>query len=180
MTRSSSTTGCGGADFFSSLLVPDYVILLSGQDYPLKTPEAIAAFLTQHRGTEFLDARQLPDYTWNCHGALDRFGGQPLPSGMEPFGGEAWWALSGECATYVKGVANGDRDLIRLFDGVGIPTEHFFQTIVANSPFRDRIAPADPALRGISRFATGRGVHYVDWERWAPPPRSWSTRISND
>ncbi len=41
------------------------------------------------------------------------------------------------------------------------PTEHFFQTIVGNSPFCDRIAHADPS-------GALKGVHYVDWERGPP------------
>jgi hypothetical protein len=79
-------------------LLPDYVILLSGQDYPLRTPEEIDIFLTEHRGTSFIDVRQLPDYTWNWHGAMDRLNGQILPPGMKFFGGSTWWALSGDCA----------------------------------------------------------------------------------
>jgi hypothetical protein len=139
-------------------VLPDYVILLSGQDYPLRTPGDIEAFLAEHRGTSFIDARQLPDYTWNWHGAMDRFHGQPLPSGMKPFGGSQWWALSGDCAAYVKGVADGG--LIRLFEGVAIPSEHFVQTVVANSPFRDRLSRVDAAAV--------KGVHYIDWDRGSP------------
>jgi hypothetical protein len=140
-------------------VLPDYVILLSGQDYPLRTPKDIEAFLAEHRGTSFIDASQLPDYSWNWHGAIDRFHGQPLPSGMEPFGGSAWWALSGDCAAYVKGVADGG--LTPLFEGVSNVDEHFVQTVVANSPFRDRLSSSVDA-------AAVQGVHYIDWHRGPP------------
>jgi hypothetical protein len=56
---------------------------------------------------------------------------------------------------------DADRDLMRLFERVWIPNEHFVQTIVGNSPFRDRIAHAD-------RSGALKGVHYVDWERGSP------------
>ncbi len=141
-------------------LLPDYVILLSGQDYPLRTPADIELFLTEHRGTSFIGFHQLPDYTWNWHGSIDRFRGQSLPSGMKPFGGSQWWALSGDCAAYVKGIADGDRDLIRLFETMWVPDEHVFQTIVLNSPFRDRLSHADTE----AVF----GLHYMDWWRGAP------------
>ncbi len=141
-------------------LSPDYVVLLSGQDYPLRSPAGIEAFLTEHRGTSFIDAHQLPDYAWNWHGQIDRFRGQSLPAGMKPFGGSQWWVLRGDCAAYVKGVADGDRDLMRLFEKVWVPDEHFFHTIVANSLFRERLSRVDtkPVL----------GLHYIDWERGSP------------
>jgi Core-2/I-Branching enzyme len=142
-------------------VLPDYVILLTGADYPLRTPGDIEAFLAEHRGTSFIDVRQLPDYTWNWHGTMDRFHGQSLPSGMKPFGGEGRWALSGDCAAYVKGVADGG--LSRVFEGVGIPDEHFVHTVVANSPFRDRLS----SLARVAAPAV-KGVHYVDWERGSP------------
>src|SRR5919107_684846 len=140
---------------------PDYVILLTGADYPLRTPGDIEAFLAEHRGTSFIDVRQLPDYTWNWHGTMDRFHGQSLPSGMKPFGGEGRWALSCDCAAYVKGVADGG--LSRVFEGVGIPDEHFVHTVVANSPFRDRLS----SLARVDAPAV-KGVHYVDWDRGSP------------
>jgi hypothetical protein len=50
--------------------------------------------------------------------------------------------------------------LIRIFEGVGNTDEHFFQTVIANSPFRDRLGRVDsePVL----------GVHYIDWHRGSP------------
>jgi len=141
-------------------LSPDYVVLLSGQDYPLRSPAEIELFFAAHCGTSFIGVRQLPDYTWNWHGSLDRFRGQSLPAGMKPFGGSQWWALRGDCAAYIKGVADGDRDLMRLFERVGVPDEHFFQTVIANSPFRDRLSRTD--TRAV------QGVTYNDWERGSP------------
>ncbi len=144
-------------------LLPDYVVLLSGQDYPLRSPAGIEAFLTEHRGTSFIDAHQLPDYTWDWHGTINRFRGQSLPAGMKPFGGSHWWALSGDCGAYVKGVADGDRDLVRLFEKMWCSDEHFFHTVIANSPFRERLSRVDtkPVL----------GLHYIDWTRGGYSPK---------
>src|SRR6478609_7448739 len=33
----------------------DYACFISGSDYPLASPQAIRDFLTEHKGTEFLD-----------------------------------------------------------------------------------------------------------------------------
>ncbi len=141
-------------------LQPDYVILLSGQDYPLKSADEIDTFLRSYRGSSFIDVRQLPDYNWNRHGAIDRFPAEPLPAGMHPFGGSAWWALSGDCAAYVTGVTHRATDLMRLLSAVGVPDEHVIQTIVANSPFRHRLTRLD--ADAVS------ALHYVDWRRGSP------------
>lgn len=149
-------------------LLPDYVVLLSGQDYPLRTPESIERFLTRHRGTSFLDVRRLPDYSWNGHGALDRFRGEPLPAGLEPHGGSLWCALAGDCAAYVVGAADRDHELVRFFERAWIPDELFLQTVLANSPFRDRLSGGP----GADIY----GVHYIVWRGEMIHPRTFDRR----
>ncbi|MBO0360545.1 hypothetical protein J0X19_21465 [Hymenobacter sp. BT186] len=48
-----------------------YCVLLSGQDYPLKSNQHIAQYLTQNQGASFMDASALPNLHWD-HGGLDR------------------------------------------------------------------------------------------------------------
>jgi hypothetical protein len=51
----------------------DYVILLTGQDYPIKSNRQIAAFLRDHAGQSFLHHFSLPHPIWkNDRGGLDR------------------------------------------------------------------------------------------------------------
>jgi hypothetical protein len=132
---------------------PDYVVLLSGQDYPLRSPAQIAAFFAARRGAAFIRASPLPDFGWFPDGGAHRFRGLAPPAGLALFGGSQWWALPADCAAYVAGVADGDRALVRFFAGAKFPDEHFVQTVVMNSPCRDRVAPDL--------------LWYTDWD-WAP------------
>lgn len=45
----------------------DYLALLSGQDYPIKTNEHIRDFLERHRGTSFIHHHPFPQPLWERH-----------------------------------------------------------------------------------------------------------------
>lgn len=52
----------------------DYLHVRSGQDYPIRTPDAIDAFFSENRGLEFVKSWPLPDYRlWGPEGGLERF-----------------------------------------------------------------------------------------------------------
>ncbi|MFN3231999.1 MAG: beta-1,6-N-acetylglucosaminyltransferase [Alphaproteobacteria bacterium] len=44
---------------------PDYVFLLSGQDYPIKSNSEIQAFMSANAGTEFISFAQMPAPFWS-------------------------------------------------------------------------------------------------------------------
>jgi hypothetical protein len=51
----------------------DYVILLSGQDYPIKSNRQIEEFLENNKGKQFFKVRKLPYDEWPHHGGgMDR------------------------------------------------------------------------------------------------------------
>lgn len=50
----------------------DYVIQLTGQDYPIKSNSEIQRFLEQSNGNSFLDYCTLPTENWHGNGGLDR------------------------------------------------------------------------------------------------------------
>jgi Core-2/I-Branching enzyme len=53
----------------------DWLILLSGQDYPIKSNDQIEKFLVKHQGTSFIEYFPLPNFNddWNSeNGGLDR------------------------------------------------------------------------------------------------------------
>src|SRR5215471_14604184 len=49
----------------------DYLVLLTGQDYPIKPPRYIETFLASQNGLSFLDHFALPHGEWQ-NGGLDR------------------------------------------------------------------------------------------------------------
>jgi hypothetical protein len=154
----------------------DYVTLLTGQDYPIKSNEQITAFFRKHQGTSFIDYFPLPTDGWEG-GGLDRIEswhvrvrgrrvrirGRPrlrltrrFPAGLRPFGGSSYWSMSRECSEWVYEFLRRRPSYIRFFKYVDVPDEMFFQTIVLNSPLRATLVNDDlrylewrnPALAG--------------------------------
>lgn len=147
----------------------DYVILLTGQDYPIKSNRQIDEFFNRHEGRSFMEYFSLPSDGW-AGGGLDRIeswhvrlGGthvrlpgaahgsfrRRLPSGLRPFGGSSYWCLSRECIEYVQAFLSRNPACIRFFKHVDVPDEHFFHTIVLNSPLKDTVVNDD--------------VRYLEW-----------------
>lgn len=51
----------------------DYVILLTGQDYPIKSNDYIREYLNERKGQSFIEFYSLPDERWKAeNGGLDR------------------------------------------------------------------------------------------------------------
>jgi hypothetical protein len=138
----------------------DYVILLTGQDYPIKSNEYISKFLEDGNGKSYLEYFSLPDDIWkNENGGLDRinfwnlyFLGRPrkvFPRFDLPyrkflrenriFGGSAYWCLTRDCAKYINEYWRHNDHVRKFWKYVRIPDELFFQTALINSPFTDKI-----------------------------------------
>jgi hypothetical protein len=156
--------------------LPAYTILLSGQDYPLKPPEAIASFLSRHAGKSFIEHFPLPSQRdWRAeNGGLDRIRywhfeqiayrtrqlripllRRSFPRGFQPYGGSAWCALTAECLRYVIDFVTHNKSFVRFFKHVFIPDEVFLQTIILNSPLRDAVV--------------NDVLHYLEWPGGAHP-----------
>ncbi|MCL8485463.1 MULTISPECIES: beta-1,6-N-acetylglucosaminyltransferase [Bradyrhizobium] len=152
----------------------DRAFLLSGQDYPIKSQDEIRARLDAHPNAEFIEsfAADAPN-RWTAaqgeHNALNRvlywtlsFRSRHIqikwrrrfPLGFRPHGGSMWWCLTRDCVAYVDSFVRQNPAYVRYFKTVFIPDESFFQSLLSNSPFRDRIVSDD--------------LRYADWERPNP------------
>lgn len=206
----------------------DYVNLISGQDYPIKSPKEIKNFFSQNSGKEYLqywplfpseDSVFYNDHPWGSHRQLYRidryhikFCGkkQSIPelttrrlidhnfyktlkiflnespkylkekrwqeefllfafsrlmpekrkilSGFEFFGGKTWWSLSNECIRYIVDFYDNNRKFNRFFKFTLIPDEMYFQTVLLNSKFKDRLV--NNYMREID-WNRGDGTHPV-------------------
>ncbi len=152
----------------------DYAVLLSGQDYPIKTPQAIAAFFTANAGTEFIEAFPLDQPNrWSEQGgafqAMARVQQYTLTlrsrtlhlkllrrfyRGWKPHGGSQWWALSRPAIEWIADYLAKHSALSRYYRHTFIPDESMFQTMLANSPFAAK--------------ASTQALNYVDWDRPNP------------
>lgn len=150
----------------------DYIILLSGQDYPIKSNEFIHTYLTCNAGCEFIQHVRIPDVDWNVVHRIEEyhfydFVGRKLewyfkrtvgrflpakrrfPSGFSPFGGSSWWGLTMECVEFILDFITRSRSFVRFFWFTHCPDEMFFHTIIANSRFSERVR--------------NERLTYVDW-----------------
>jgi hypothetical protein len=168
----------------------DYIILLTGQDYPIKSNEQIQRILREGSKQSFIEFFPLPNMQWiGENGGLDRFSywyfifsEQRLafikrnqfisrclkflssrlikilpfhrlpPRGIKLFGGSAYWCLTRDCAEYINEIVQRDRTFVNFFKYALAPDESFFQTVLLNSPFKNRIV--NDNLRYILWFAS--------------------------
>jgi len=156
----------------------DYVILITGQDYPIKSNEQIETCLRDSGQKSYMEYFSLPDGdNWkDDNGGQDRINywylhwrgwelplmkriqswvsipdrtwsflskvlplQRCLPGKFKGYGGSAYWCLSRDCTEYVDEFTRRNRSFVKFFEHVGIPGEIFFQTILLNSPLRDRV-----------------------------------------
>jgi hypothetical protein len=142
----------------------DHVVLVSGQDYPLRPAEEIERFFGADLSRSFVSAGPVldvwPDGQWridmwhlvsyqNLH--LTVPWERRIPGGLTPYGGEAWICLSLAAVREVVDFARANPRFVRFFEHVLHPDEIFFHTILMNSPLRETIV--DDHLR------------YIDWSR---------------
>lgn len=157
-----------------------YYHLLSGADYPLKSQEEIHAFFEAHEGQEFLafdpevpahvrERISLYHFFRESRNALaepadhlltllqralhvDRLKNSSLELGKGP----NWFSITDGFAQYVLEHA----DWIEQACSRSVcADEIFLQTLILNSPFRDRIYDRE------GRTGSMANLRYVDWER---------------
>lgn len=148
---------------------PDYVILLSGQDYPIKPNTYIRDFLERDDGRSFFLHFPLPTDNW-AHGGLHRLRRwhwryrrlhfwlplrRAVPGGLRPWGGSAYWIVSRSALRTIAEFVAANPSYVRFFRHVDIPDELFFQTILLNSPEAERCVDFR--------------LHYTEWSRMPAP-----------
>ncbi len=145
----------------------DYAVLLTGQDYPIKSNDHIERVLAGSHANSFLAYDRLPGGWEN---GMDRITywhwraiGRPrgwhlrlplrraFPSGFLPFGGSSYWCLARPCVDYVRAFVLANPSFVRFFRHVDVPDEIFFHTILMNSELAETIVNDD--------------LRYVDWTR---------------
>jgi hypothetical protein len=162
----------------------DKAVFLSAQDYPLLPNARLKQELAALADHELLDVVPLREgeggwpanfryqyfyaeggsatarFACSAANRLLRLAGttRNLPGRMEAWGGSSWWALSRGCIVDLLARVERERGVIRFFRTVQCPDEIFFQTLIMNSPRRDRVL--------------GRNFRHIQWpEQGAPNPK---------
>jgi hypothetical protein len=140
----------------------DKLLFISAQDFPLLPNQRLKDALAALAGSELLDCVPLGPQGWPCEQRYQYFhgdGGVPsmlacraasrlmrlaglrrrMVHGWQAWGGSSWWSLSRACAQMIVRQAREDTAVVRFFRSVLCPDELFFQTVVMNSPFRERV-----------------------------------------
>jgi hypothetical protein len=163
-----------------------HLVLLSGNDYPLKHPLAIHQDLLDSRFPQLINRINAFDSAEYYIHQVTRYhfrdGWIPftvpdkilrklatlsvrpikrsLPEGLVPCEGSQWWALTEECAQYLLTMVRERPELSRLYRYAMAPDEHFFHTLVQNSPFAAEAAPIMPYTgKGMWKKANIHVVH---------------------
>jgi hypothetical protein len=168
----------------------DYLVLLSGVDYPLRSAAEIEDFFAQNKGSEFINWVAMPSAGASKPlSRLTDYHGRPglpgrllskarrlliklhfMPSARDckaylgetaPYAGSTWWALTRDACEYIQSFAIGNPRFMKFFENTSSPDEMVFQTILANSPFRSRMR---------------RNLTYADWSDGAASPSAIGER----
>lgn len=190
-TRRAVPVRWGGFSLVHSLLLateealaarPDasHVVIMSGQDYPLKSNAAILDFFAGHHNQDFLHHRALPEPKWPFimdrleeYHYTDAIGlranrrlrplrrllpRRRIPLGMRPYWGEMWCNFSRAGAEYLLGFLREHPEVLRYFRYTLLTEEHLPQMVLLNSPRADRVR--NSALR------------LIDWPEEGAHPRT--------
>jgi Core-2/I-Branching enzyme len=137
----------------------DRCILLSGQDYPIKSTKEIFNFFGENSTLEFIEAflkdasKKAPGWSpfyrfRRYHFWIDnRKHTIPILTKRLPdfriFHGSTWWALSREAIIYLDGTFAEDERFRAAFRSGFLVEEACIQTMMMDSPFSDRVVGSD-------------------------------------
>jgi len=166
----------GLAAIDDSGLDPDYVALLTGQDYPIKSNEHIDQYLSRRAGASFMNHRPLPVE------GLEQGGYERLPEGLVPGSlpihfGSGYWCLHRDAVEYVAEFLRAHPAFVPFFEQVRVPDEMFFQTILLNSPLRGTIVNDD--LRFI-KWPGPKVLTSDDWHEIQAAPDLFARKFDAD
>ena len=152
----------------------DYYILLSGDDYPLKSLDELESFLMKHREYSFIEYDKVEEKWQNLRGRYEKFrifektnlvnnavqkilnifvNKRGMYRNMQSYKGSQWWCLNSESIEYLLKYINDNKSVLRYFKHTNIPDEMFFQIILLNSHLSNKI------LNDNLRYILLEGTH---------------------
>lgn len=160
----------------------DWLVLLSGQDYPVKPPAQITSTLAASPYVAHLDVQPdfAVDYRWQAW-HFEQFNGTPLGKLLQKIqrtlarigirrklptplstvqAGSQWWMLSAPAAQAVLDLLKAQPHITTFFKTTLVPDEMFFQTLLSHLYPASQIGPA---------------LRQIEWEDGSWSPRSFAT-----
>ena len=159
----------------------DYINLLSGQDYPLKSTEAIHDFFEKNPNKAFmhtlsvekewqeaiprLTKYHLSNYKFFGKFTLEKWLNLLLPSRKMPnnliaVGRSQWFSISGQHAQYIITYLQQNGNVKRFFELTWGSDEFVFQTILFNSIYQ--------------KDMVNDNLRYIDWTEGKASPKTFT------
>lgn len=154
------------------------VNLLSGADYPLKSPAEIHEFFSQYNSKNFMEfysvqqewteaIPRLTEYHLTNYQFPGKYAAQKwlnklaprrsMPAGLEAVGRSQWMSLTTDAVRYILQYLRNHPAVRRFFKLSWAPDEIIFQTILYNSPFRSSLV--------------NNNLRYIDWSEGQASPK---------
>lgn len=137
-----------------------YINLLSGQDYPLKPAETIHSFLAQNPGKMFTEyylvddvwteaktritQYHLTNYNFTGKYVVQKWMNKLLPQRRLPYnlvavGRSQWFTIATPLVAFILDYIKTHPRMVKFFKLSWAPDELFFQIIIYNSPYKDKM-----------------------------------------
>ncbi|MDM1352172.1 hypothetical protein HX017_16330 [Myroides marinus] len=163
----------------------DYISLISGQDYLCKSISEIVEYLVENKGKEFIEICELPKKELKYNGGIGRvslywpsyltynksfliklvrniylqfiavFLKKEISSLGKLYYGSSWFTLSGECVEFILQYLKNNPSYIKPFKSSGCGDEVFFQTLIMNSNFKEKVV--------------NKNLRFIRWEGDSSP-----------
>jgi hypothetical protein len=143
-----------------NIKIYDRVILLSGQDYPIKSTAYIKNYFESDTDRIYIEYFSLP-FSGLTNGGIHRFPNfYEIQQNLPLYAGSQWWSLPFSVVNYLLDVVHESKFYKEYFEKVFAPDESFFQTLLLNSK-------EDFILGNLSRYS----LHYLDWTTGEKSPK---------
>jgi hypothetical protein len=130
----------------------DRIVLLSGQDYPIKGSNYIKSFFQKHPNSIFMEYFEIPCLGWR-DGGVNRFPYfQGVRNILKIYGGSQWWSMPAFAVDFLIDINASILNFNEYFKKVIIPEESYFQTLLLNSKHNK-----------ILKNLTNETLHYISW-----------------
>lgn len=159
----------------------DFVNLMSGQDYPIKSANYISSFLKKRIGKQFIHYKDFDEWT-GAQGRIDKYhladmgfmgkyhlqklvnlfiDKRKVPDNIKPYGYSTFWTLSLDCALYIVKYVESNAAVQRYFKYTFGSDEFIYQTVVMNSIYKSDVI--------------NNNYRYVDWSAGGFRPKFLNT-----
>lgn len=184
----------------------DYFILLSGQDYPIKSINTLLYFLEANKGKEFIGHSPLSKEGWSK--AMSRYQyyhyrknknkiawffytmlrtfmkltGLKRKPPIPIWGGSQWFTITKNAFDYILSYTEEHPEFISFMKKSNFTDELFFQTLLMNSPYKndcinDNLRYIDWDAQPGKKVSSPKTLTMADYERLQKSPAFFARKF---